>query len=325
MSIALFDEIRIYYGSDKLTTIFRDLVDNNVEEALKSLNQKNLQFPSFFVLHNEINNSGLDERLSTRNKFALNLINQVLSDEELDSERLQSGNTQENLAYVRWILESGCSEDGLSDQFDQVLDTSAIILSKLYNDRSCLSTIENLIFDRYRKGSYIYDLTWVFFETLNPQNLNTLANRLRSANPKDVELAHKFLNFIPGIDSRNDDSRKQYQAALKWINRNQNFLYFTGATNQQTTEPLRYMVSLQAKYLQKPAYSIMTEQSRALRKEEVTYLENFNNLDEDIKLLLSNCSDFLCRSDRNKWGKWLHSPIEKQIEIAERMVGNHND
>ncbi len=325
MSIALFDEIRIYYGSDKLVTIFRDLVDNNVEEALKSLNQKNLQFPSLFVLHNEINNSGLDERLSTRNKFALNLINQVLSDEELDSERLQSGNTQENLAYVRWILESGCSEDGLSDQFDQVLDTSAIILGKLYNDRSCLSTIENLIFDRHRKGSYIYDLTWVFFETLNPQNLNTLANRLRSANPKDVELAHKFLNFIPGIDSRNDDSRKQHQTALKWINRNQNFLYFTGATNQQTTEPLRYMVSLEAKYLQKPAYSIMTEQSRALRKEEVTYLENFSNLDEDIKLLLSNCSDFLCRSDRNKWSKWLHSPIEKQIEIAERMVGNHND
>lgn len=215
MSIALFDEIRIYYGSDKLATIFRDMVDNDVEEALKSLNQKNLLFPSLFVLHNEINNVGLNERLSNRNKYAMDLINQVLADEELDSERLQSGNIQENLTAARWILESGSSEDGLSDEFDQVLDTSAIVLCKLYNDRSCLRTVETLIFDRHRKGSYTYDLTWVFFETLNPQNLNTLANRLRSANPKDVELARKFLNFIPDLDNRNNDARKQHQIASR--------------------------------------------------------------------------------------------------------------
>ncbi len=325
MSIALFDEIRIYYGSDKLKTIFRDMVDNNVEGALKSLNQKNLQFPSLFVLNSEINNAGLDEHLSTRNKYALELTNQVLADEEFDSERLQSGNIQEHFAAVRWILESGSSKDGLSDEFDQVLDTSAIILCKLYNERSCLRTVENLIFDRHRKGSYIYDLTWVFFETLNPQNLNTLANRLRSANPKDVELARKFLNFIPDIGNRNDDARKQHQIALRWINRNQNFLYFTGASNQQTIEPLRYAVSLEAKYLQKSACGIMAEPSRALRKEEITYLDNFNKLDDDLKLLLSDCSDYLCRSDRYKWSKWLHSPIEKQIEVAERMVGEQND
>ncbi|EMS71803.1 hypothetical protein [Ruminiclostridium cellobioparum] len=325
MSIALFDEIRIYYGSDKLATIFRDMVDNDVEEALKSLNQKNLLFPSLFVLHNEINNVGLNERLSNRNKYAMDLINQVLADEELDSERLQSGNIQENLTAARWILESGSSEDGLSDEFDQVLDTSAIVLCKLYNDRSCLRTVETLIFDRHRKGSYTYDLTWVFFETLNPQNLNTLANRLRSANPKDVELARKFLNFIPDLDNRNNDARKQHQIASRWINRNQNFLYFTGSSNQQTIDPMRYEVSLEAKYLQRPVGSIMTEQSRALRKEEVTYLDNFNKLDDDVKLLLSNCSDYLCRSDRYKWSKWLHSPLEKQIEMAERMVGNQND
>lgn len=322
MGIALFDEIRIYYGSDRLVLFFRDMLSNNADEALRAINQKNLLFPSLFILHPEIKDNGLEKHLSLRNRHAYNLINQVLSGEGVDSERLVSENTKENFAASKWILESGSSEDGMSDGFDEILDDAAIILCKLYNDRSCLGTIETLIFDRYRKGAYIYDLTWVFFDAMNPQNLSTLANRLRSSNPKDVELARKFLNFIPGINSRENDIRTQYQIALKWINQNQNFLCYTGATNNQTLEPHRFAVSFEAKYLQRPVYSIINEEARVLRKEEAAYLDSFRKLDDDTKLLLSNCSDFLYRSNRYRWGKWLQSPIDRQIEVAERMVGN---
>ncbi len=323
MATTLFDEIRIFNGSDKLTTIFRDLINNNFDEAIKSLNHRYLQFPSLFILNTEIS-SEIYERLNTRNKCALNFINQVLSEEGPDSERILSESTQESFAAYKWILESGCSEDGLSEAYDEVLDRAAMVLCKVYNDQSCLRIMEALIFDRHRKGSYIYDLTWAFFESLNPQNINSLANRLRSANPKDVELARKFLNFIPDIDSRDEDSRKLYQRALKWLSQNQNYIYYTGVTNNQTPNPSRYTVSLEAKYLHKPAYSIIQEPSRNINKEEASYLDNFINLNEDTKQLLARCSDMLYHINKYKWNKWLQSPVDKQIEIAERMVGQND-
>ncbi len=320
MSIALFDEIRIYYGSDKLITIFRDLVNNNSMEAVKSINQKSLQFPSLFALYPEVKNSGLENQLNTRNKYACDFISKGLYEEELDSERILSDNSEDNFNTIRWILESGYSSDGMGEEYDQIIDTSAIVLCRLYNDKSCLRIIEDLIFDRYRKGAYIYDLTWAFFESIGPQNLHTLANRLRSANPKDVELARRFLNFIPDMNSREEDSKKLYQSAIKWINSNLNFLFYTGTTNNQTTNPERYALSLEAKYLQKPANMVREGQSRTLKKEEAEYLDNFSKLEEETKILLSKCSDSLFRFNRNKWSKWLQSPIKKQIEVARRVV-----
>lgn len=324
MATALFDEIRIFNGSDELTTIFRDLINNDFDEAIKSLNHRYLQFPSLFILNTEIS-SEVYERLNTRNKYALDFINQVLSEEEgPDSERILSESTQQSFEAYKWILESGFSEDGLSEAYDEVLDKAAIVLCKVYNDQSCLRIMEALIFDRHRKGAYIYDLTWAYFESLNPQNINFLVDRLRSANPKDVELARKFLNFVPDINSRDEDSRKLYHRALKWLSQNQNFIYYTGVTNNQTSNPSRYAVSLEAKYLQKPACSVMQEQSRNLNKEEASYLNNFINLNEDTRLLLSKCSDMLYHINKYKWSKWLQSPVEKQIEIAERMVGQND-
>ncbi len=323
MATTLFDEIRIFNGSDELTTVFRDLISNNIDEAIKSLNHRYLQFPSLFILNTEIS-SEIYERLNTRNKCALDFINQVLSDEGPDSDRILSEATQESYATYKWILESGYSEDGLSEAYDEVLDRAAIVLCNVYKDQNCLRIMESLIFDRHRKGAYIYDLTWAYFESLNPQNINSLVNRLRSANPKDVELARKYLNFIPDINSRDEDSRKLYQRALKWLSQNQNFIYYTGATNNQTSNPSRYAVSLEAKYLQKPAYRVMQEQSRNFNEEEASYLDNFINLNEDTKLLLAKCSDMLYHINKYKWNKWLQSPVDKQIEIAERMVGQND-
>ncbi len=320
MSTGLFDEIRVFYGSDQLTTIFNDLVNNNVEEAVKSINNKNLHFPSLFILQHEINRSGITDRLSLRNKYALKLINQLAAEESLDSARLLSEYTQANYSTIRWILETGYSEDGLSDEYDEVLDTAAIILSRVYNDNSCLKIIDELIFNRYRKGAYIYDLVWAFFETITPQNINMVVNRLRSSNPKDIELARKFLNFIPCMNSE-EDPLKQYQCCIRWVNQNHDFLYYTGVTNQQTTNPSRYAVSLEAKYLQKPASLVLSDQTRSLRKEELSYLDNFKDIDEDSKLLLANYSDMMYRTNKSRWSRWLQSPIEKQLEIARRVMG----
>jgi len=319
MANSLFDEIRILYGSDKLITFFRDLINKNFNEGIKYLNQRNLRFPSLFILSTEISDEIYD-RLNTRNKYALDFINQVLSEEGPDTGRILDESAQQRYTAYKWILETGYTEDGLSEEYDEVLDRAAIVLCMVYNDNSCLGIMENLIFERHRKGAYIYDLTWAFFERLNPKNINTLANRLKSSNPKDTELARKFLNFIPDINSREEDTRRLYSRVMKWLSQNQNFIYYTGETNNQTNNPSRFAVSLEAKYLQKPVH-VIQEQARNINTEEASCLENFKNLNEDTKLLLSECSDMLYHINRYKWSKWLQSPVHKQIEIAERMVG----
>jgi hypothetical protein len=188
-----------------------------------------------------------------------------------------------------------------------------------------------MIFNRYRKGTFIYDLVWTFFEVSDAKSLIMVANRLRSSNSKDVELARKFLNFIPCIGMNNEQDQmkqyqmKQYQCSIKWINQNKNFLYYTGETYLQTSNPFRYAVSLEARYLQKTAENVNGELARSLTEDERTCLDRFDKLDDDSKLCLSNYSSMLYHKSKYRWSKWLQNPIDKQIDIAKKILGDHDD
>jgi hypothetical protein len=320
--IELFDEIRLTNGIDNMKATFRDLVNNNPEKAISLINNKNVHFASLFILQPEIENSNLLPSLSVRNKQALEIKNGILLKEFKNTERFRSEDKEEDYSTLKWILETGYIEDGLNDEYDEVLDTTAIILTKVYKDKKCLPTMEEMIFNRYRRGAFIYDLVWAFFEVADSEHLILMANRLRSSNKKDVELARKLLNFIPCIGMYSEeDNIKQYQCSLNWIKQNRDFLYYTGETYLQTSDPYRYAVSMEAKYLQKTASSVNGELSRSLTEEEYTYLDNFKKLDDDSKIRLSNWSSLLYRKSKNRWSKWLQNPIDKQIEIAMRILG----
>lgn len=318
----LLDEIRLNKGIDRMKEIFYDLINNNPERAVKLINDNNVQFASLFILQPELKKNDLFSRLSIRNQRALELTNGILLKEISNTERFSSEYKIDDYSTLKWILETGYIDDGLNDQYDEVLDTAAIILAKVYKDKSSLPTIEKLIFNRYRKGAFIYDLIWAFFEVAESDSLILVANRLRSSNRKDVELARKFLNFIPCIRMYSrDENMKQYQCSLKWIKRNKDFLYYTGETYLQTSNPYRYDVSLKAKYLQKTVSDVNGEQSRSLTQDESTCLDRFNRLDDASKLSLSNYSSMLYGKSKYKWSKWLQNPIDKQIEIAKRILG----
>ncbi|HEY5586282.1 MAG TPA: hypothetical protein VIK78_17555 [Ruminiclostridium sp.] len=320
--IKFLDEIRFNNGICKLKETFHDLVNKNPEEAVKLINDENVLFPSLFILQHEIKRSDLYNQLNVRNKYALEITNEMLLKEISKTQRFSYEHKQENYSTLKWILETGYIEDGLSDQYDEVLETAAIILTKVYKDKSCLRTIEEMIFNRYRKGAFIYDLVWAFFEASDPESLIMVVNRLRSSNRKDIELARRFLNFIPCIGMNGEeDPMKQYQCSLKWINENQNFIYYTGETFLQTSNPYRYAVSLEARYLQKTASNVRGELSRSLTADECTCMDSFMRLDDASKLLLSNCSAMLYRKSKYMWSQWLRNPIEKQIEIAQRTLG----
>lgn len=191
----------------------------------------------------------------------------------------------------------------------------------MYRDRKCLPIIEEMIFNRYKKEAFIYDLVWAFFEVADSENLIRVANRLSSPEQKDVELARKFLNFIPCIGENSEqDQMKQYQCSVKWLKDNRDFLYYTGETCLQTSNPHRYTVSLEAKYLQKSITSVNEKLSRSLIEGELTYLESFKKLDAAQKLYLSNYSSLLYHKSKYRWKKWLKTPIDKQLNIAKRIL-----
>lgn len=315
------DSVRLNYGTDRLKDIFQDMVNNNEPMAVRLLNNSNIGFPSLFILRPEISRNNLIPRLSMQNKLTLMATNDMLSKDTISSQRFLE-HSNEYYPVIRRILETGYTEDGLNDQYDEVMETAAVILTKVYGDYSCQRIIEELIFNRYRKGTYIYDLVWAFFETINTNNLLMVVERLRSKHPKDVELARKFLNFIPCIrDNSGDDPIKHYQGSIRWINQNFNFLYYTGETNQQTHNPCRYAVSLEAKYLQRSLSVVNGKAPRTLTRFQSNILDNFKKLDDDTKVYLSDYSDMLYRRNKYRWSKWLESPIESQIDIAKRMLG----
>ncbi len=324
--IELLDEIRLNKGNDRMKSIFCDLLNNNTEKAIKLINDTNVQFASLFILQNEIKRADIFIKLSERNKHALEMTNGFLLKEILNTQRLSYDYKQEDYSTLKWIWESGHIDDGLDDQYDEVLDMSAIVLAKVYNDRTCLPAIEEVIFNRYRKGAFIYDLVWAFFEVADFENLIMVAKRLQSSNPKDVKLARSLLNFIPCICMNSKEEHiKQYKCSLKWLKQNKDFLYYTGATYLQTSNPYRYAISLEAKYLQKTVYYANGELSESLSEYESSCLDRFMKLDDDFKLYLSNCSSILYQKSKYSWNKWLQSPIDKQIEIAKRIMEEHND
>lgn len=320
--ITSLDEIRNNTGIDKMKETFLDLADNNLERAINLVNNKNLKFSTLFLLQQEIQSANILPNLSARNKNALDISNGIILKQFINSQRFSSEYRQDDFTALKWILDTGYIDDGLSEQYDEVIDTTAIILTKIYKDRSCLHTIEELIFKRHRNGAFIYDLVWAYFEVINPEDLFTVVNRLRSNNHSDIELARKFLNFIPCISENvGADPVKQYYCSVRWINENLKYLYYTGETFLQTINPNRYEISLEAKYLQRVVSSVVNaDQSRLLAESEYSCLECFKKLDSQARKKLADCSAVLYKRNKNRWSKWIESPVEKQLEIADRIL-----
>ncbi len=316
-NLSFLDRVRLNNGNDKLKGLFHNLVKLNPEEAANLINDKNLYFCSLFILKPVIDKLEFFNHLSSRNKDALTITTEILKRKASNKESLSFDCNQMNYSTLKWIFETGCFDDGLSNQYDEVLDITAIHLIKSYNDKSVLPVIAEMIFSRYKKGLYIYDLVWAFFESRDPRRLIIFANRMHSTHWMDVELACKLLGFIPGIDiNRNNDKFIKYLYIRNWIQENHLFMHYTGESFQQTPNPIPYLVSLEAKYLCKPVPEDSQEPLRILNEDESNLMERFKGLNKDTQILLSTCSFLLYRQNKSTWNKWIHYPVEEQIRIV---------
>ncbi len=237
---AWLDGIRIRHGADGLKREFHSIAGGDRDKAAGMLNESAVRYPSLFVLQPEIVKHDLFDRLNPRNRFALDLTGGVLAGSLSNTYTPKP----EDHEHIHWMFDTGYANDGLNDQYDEVMDKTALLLSRVYGDRLCLKPMEELMFRRNRKGAYIYDLVWAYFESSRPEDLIRLSQRLRSHDPKDVELARKLLNFVPCIEANIERSpEKLWRCTAEWLRRNRRRLVYTGESMQMKGNPRRYALA----------------------------------------------------------------------------------
>lgn len=322
-SINPLDRIRIDNGIDNLKVHFQELAENNKKEAVNLINSANLHFPTLFELRKKINDLDLFDDLNLRNKTAIEITDEILEKKKKISinEYVSSDLAQIAYSVLKWMFDTGFYDDGIDNEYDEVLDIVAILLIRIYRDQSILPTVVDMIFERNRRGLFTHDLVWAFFESRDPNSLMMIANRLLSADDNDIDLASKLLSFIPGIDKNNDiNKEKKYTSFMNWIQENNSFLHFTGQSLQQVNRPITYVIALEAKYLNKYASVDTGKTLKELTADENRLLKEFNKLDSDTKLLLANFSSMLYHKNKHWWNEWIHYPIVEQIRIAKSMM-----
>lgn len=322
-SINPLDKIRLDNGIDKMRDYFIEMSKKNSEEAVNLINAENLHFPTLYLLKNEIDNLNIFDDLNLRNKTAIEITNEVVEKDKKISinEYISSDLTQIAYSVLKWIFDTGFNDDGLSNEYDEVLDITAILLIRIYRDQTVLPTIVDMIFDRNRKGLFNHDLVWAFFESKDPNSLIMIASRLLSTETKDIDLASKLLSFVPGMEKSNTSTKeKKYTSFLDWLRENSPFLYFTGQSLQQVNKPTTYVIDLEAKYLNKYVASDTGKTLKSLTDEEAKLLNEFNKLDSNTRILLADFSSALYSKNKNWWNQWIHYPIAKQIKIVKSMM-----
>lgn len=315
-ALNILDKKRISHGEESLSSFFESLCNQDMKTAISLLNDTMLSFTSLFILQPIIKKFSLHTMLNLRNKLALEIIYEVLSDvKSHEDENLLNIYIQKVNSVLVWILDTGSMDDGLSDEFDEVLDACAILLLKVYKDKSRLPLISDLIFSRHKKARLIHNLVWAFIEARDPGSLMLVASRLRSIHEADIFLARKLLNFIPGINEI-DDTEKQYMIFLKWLEENSLFLFYKGESLQQTSRPKPYEIVYEGKYLCKNVSIESGEIISDLLQEEWSLINKFKLLDYNTKVLLSSFSFTLHKKDLKEWNQWLHAPMDVQINMA---------
>lgn len=309
-SMSVLDHIRTTEGNEEIRGLFYDICMKNTGYAAKLLNDDKLQYPVLFIFQPEILKFALHPYLSQKNRLALEISKNLVNRKK--TYRHNPG----DYPILLWMFLSGCKETELGEEFDKIIDFCAILLVKVYQDKTILKPLEELIFNRYKKGRYTYDAEWAFFESRSAGCIHMIAKRLLSQDCMDVELARKLLWFIPCMQNTGDP-KKQHRGVMEWIQENEPYLYYTGESSQKGVSPCLYQISYREKYLQSAL--------NAYESIPVNYywrsldLRPFDSLEIEIQRILSEYSQKLHKDNPNHWRQWFMYPLQKQIEQAKRF------
>lgn len=322
--IGFLDNIRLNNGIDCLKNHFHGLLMNNGEGAAELLNDENLQYCSLYSLQPELEAFAFENRLNERNRTALRITRDIVSKNTEDLHLLTQGRNDHMLSVLKWILGTGYPDDGLSDEYDTVMEHAAIQLSRTYRDSSLLNEIAEMIFSRNKNESLTHYLIWAFFEARSTYSLNFIANRLCSEEKCDRDLARKLLAFIPGVCGCPDavsDRAVLYRTASNWLHENQPFIFYTGENLHEAVNPMHCDISLTAKYMGRPVSAENGSLLRPADSRETGLADQFSQLDMKDQKLLSDCSYLLYRRNVHQWNTWIRLPMNEQKRLAAVLMG----
>lgn len=238
------DKVRINHGNDKCKAVFHETFENSRQKAIDLLNDRRITFPCFFILLPQINSLKMSSKISSRGSITMEMVNQIIDPKKSGRDVLKDKNAAVH-SVLRWILETGKGEYELNDSFQKILDITVSILINTYKDNSVLPIVDEMIFKRKKKGQNIHNLVWAFFSSRNPDTLKLTARHILSPNPREADFARSLINPQASDKENENDSQRQYEDYMKWLEENASFLYFTGESHQFTSKPVICKVNLE--------------------------------------------------------------------------------
>lgn len=320
--ISRLDDLRIKDGVTGLYDYVKQTAAANPAEVSRLINDPDLRFTTLYLLENQAAHSDIYKNLNVRNKNALKLIRLLRERNYSKVEDLLPEYRQTVHMCLKWMLGTGYPDDGLNDDFDEILDSDVILLVQVLNDESVVPLLAEMIFNRNRQKRYIYDLVWTFFEVHKPEYLLLIADRLKSDHPHDVKLAMKLLHFVPSVNEGSGANRNRlHLECVKWIKDNADYLDYTGETFQQANQPMPYAISYESKYVHKAKKDNEAFTKDSLEEYQAKAVDAFARLNEKTKMVLSDFSKSLYEKDQKIWKQWIKSPLDEQLRFANRRRG----
>ncbi len=318
------EDIRARYGGDRLRSYFREVAARRRQQAVTLMNDRGLLFYSLYLLMPEIESQGMVLQLNARNLEAFRVSSAVLKDPRLQQsvQTVPEADAQTQHNVLKWMLQTGAADDGADNSFDGVLDAAAALLSRHYQDSNVLPVMADLIFKRNRSSHLIHDIAWAYFSSCDPLTLRLVAGYLRSSSDQDYELACLLLGLNPLPPAgRAAEQQKQYTDYIHWLNENYDYMYATGESFQQTSNPMPFAVNPEAKYLGKAVSPAENTLLTTLTAEENTLLDEVNRLAPEDIYLLTDYSAMLREKSLGEWRQLLIRPVSEQLAAAKAAAG----
>lgn len=308
------DRIRLEEGADKCRAVFHDLFCKDPRRAVGLLNDQRLTFPCLYLLRDEVRQPYAQRYLNARNRAALRIAEQIKAAGPANANELSS---KRDAVYVvlKWILETGVEEIP-EDDYEEVLDVTVSVLINTYGDRDVVPLVVELIFARNRRGRYTHDLVWALFRIHDPEVLKLIAQRVKSPEEKDAELAANLLNLEETDVPAENDKEGRYAGYLQWLEENQPYLYFTQESFQYASNPAFTTVDHARKYLQKGDASYDKQPVSPSDEEEEANLAAFAQLPAEEQKALSGYAQKIRNENAPAWEEWRKAPLPEQIKAA---------
>ena len=192
---SFLDEIRKNEGNEPCKAVFKDICEKDKARAGLLLNDRRLTFPCLWLLMPQIEALQLDRGLSPRSAMALRIVRAI---SKLPSREDDVLSRRSDMAYaaLKWILETGYAEDGLNEEYEELMELVISVLISTYQDMKALPIALEILFNRNRMGHNIHHLVWAAFQSRSPQVLRLIAQRMGSPDDHDARLACNLLGIV---------------------------------------------------------------------------------------------------------------------------------